>query len=222
MKPSGGKPKENKLVERGRRKRDDILSASVDIASVEGLEGLTIGRLALDLKMSKSGLFAHFGSKEDLQLQTVRRARDVFIAAIVTPAAGIERGLARLSAMLENWIRYLEESVFRGGCFFFAVSAEMDDRPGRVRDLIAHLTHSWVHGIEDEIRIAIAHGEFRKDTAPKLLAFQLHSFVQEANWLFRLHEEPEAFKWARQSISERIESHRKNEVSLSTDKPFQT
>ncbi len=209
MKPVKRNIKENKLIERGRKTRDDVLSISVDIASADGLEGLTIGRLAAELKMSKSGLFAHFGSKEDLQLQTVRRARDIFVAAIVTPADGIERGLPRLSAMLENWIRYVEEGVFRGGCFFFAVSSEMDDRPGRVRDLIAHLTISWVHGIEDEIRFAVEKGEFQSGTDAKLLAFQLHSFIQEANWFFRLHDDPSAFERARLSIRERIETHSK-------------
>lgn len=205
---------ENKLLMKGRRTREQILTASLDIASVEGLEGLTIGRLAKDLKMSKSGLFAHFGSKEDLQLETVRSARDVFIEEIVTPASGLEPGIKRLSALLENWIGYVEDSVFKGGCFFFAVSAEMDDRPGRVRDLIAHLTISWVTVIEEQIRKAVELGELTADADAEFMAFRFHGYVQEANWLFRLHRRADAFDLARRSIRNDILSWIKDPAVL--------
>ncbi|MDH3491995.1 MAG: TetR/AcrR family transcriptional regulator [Acidobacteriota bacterium] len=197
-------------MEKGKQTRSEILSESVDIASAEGLEGLTIGRLAKDLKMSKSGLFAHFGSKEDLQIATVRRARDVFIEEIVAPASKDKRGLERLEALLDNWIKYVESGVFRGGCFFFAVSAEMDDRPGRVRDLIAHLTMSWVTVIEDEVKTAIELGELRSDCDAELLAYQFHGFVQEANWFYRLHGRTRAFQHARDSIAETLSRYKKN------------
>lgn len=190
----------NKLVQKGIRTRNEILSSTMNIASAEGLEGLTIGRLAKDLKMSKSGLFAHFGSKEELQIDTVRMARDVFIREIVDPAAELKPGLERLLGMLRNWIRYVESSVFKGGCFFFAVSAEMDDRPGRVRDLIAHLTISWVKAIEEQIESAIIKGQLHPDTDIEFLAFRFHGYVQEANWFFRLHGRETAFELARRSI----------------------
>lgn len=199
---------DNKLIQKGIATRNQILNESVDIASAEGLEGLTIGRLAKDLKMSKSGLFAHFGSKEDLQIETVRRARDVFIEEIVTPASKSKRGLRRLESLLENWIKYVESDVFRGGCFFFAVSAEMDDRPGRVRDLIAHLTMSWVTVIEDEIKKAIELRELRPDCDSELLAYQFHGFVQEANWFYRLHGRRRWFQHARDSISEALSRYK--------------
>lgn len=198
----------NKLIQKGIATRNQILNESVDIASAEGLEGLTIGRLAKDLKMSKSGLFAHFGSKEDLQIETVRRARDVFIEEIVTPASKDKRGLERLESLLDNWIKYVESGVFRGGCFFFAVSAEMDDRPGRVRDLIAHLTMSWVTVIEDEIKKAIELEELKQGCDPELLAYQFHGFVQEANWFYRLHGHRRAFQYARDSIADTLLRHR--------------
>ena len=121
--------------ERGRRTRESILRAAVDIASVEGLEGLTIGRLASELSMSKSGLFAHFGSKEELQLATIGAARDTFVAEVVTPALSAPRGLPRLEALLERKLVYLRGEVFRGGCFFEAARVEYDSRPpGSVRD----------------------------------------------------------------------------------------
>ncbi len=205
---------DNKLVQKGIRTRNEILELTINIASAEGLEGLTIGRLAKDLKMSKSGLFAHFGSKEDLQIDTVRMARDVFINEIVTPAADLKPGVERLLGMLRNWIVYVENSVFRGGCFFFAVSAEMDDRPGRVRDLIAHLTISWVKAIEDEIRLAVEQGELKPDTDVEMLAFRFHGYVQESNWFFRLHGRRSAFDLAKRSIADDLENWGANKELL--------
>ncbi|MCI0488606.1 MAG: TetR/AcrR family transcriptional regulator [Blastocatellia bacterium] len=185
---------------RGEKTRQEILKVAMDIASAEGLEGLTIGRLAQELNMSKSGLFAHFGSKEELQLATIDTARAVFVTEVVEPSFPAERGLARLEAMLEAWLSYVERSVFRGGCFFFAVSAEMDDRPGSVRDLVAELTKAWLDAIEEEIGQAQAAGQLNPKADVALLAFQLHAFVQEANWSFRLHDDQQAFAHARAAI----------------------
>lgn len=193
-------PRPNKLLERGEKTRKEILKISVDIASAEGLEGLTIGRLAKELQMSKSGLFAHFGSKEGLQIATVDRAREIFAEEIVAETFAMEGGLEKLLKMLGNWISYVERNVFRGGCFFYAVSAEMDDRPGKVRDYIAKLTGAWVSALEDESRAAVGRGQLKKDCDVGLLVFQLHGFVQEANWFYRLHEDKNAFARARKSI----------------------
>lgn len=193
------------MVRKGAKTRQKILESSVDIASAEGLKDLTIGKLAQDLGLSKSGLFAHFGSKEDLQIATVQTAAEVFIAEIVVPTEGAENGLVKLFAMLDAWIEYVEKSIFRGGCFFFAVSAEMDDSPGKVRDLIAELTISWVIKLENEAKLAIRLGELQKDCEVERLIFQLHGFVQEANWFYRLHEKAKAFDWARRSILEALE-----------------
>ncbi len=187
-------------VPRGEKTRQDILRQAVDIASAEGLEGLTIGRLAQELKLSKSGLFAHFGSKEELQLATLDAARAVFVTEVAEPSFAAERGLVRLQAMLEAWLSYVERGVFRGGCFFFAVSAEMDDRPGPVRDLVAELTKAWLDAIEEEIRQAMKAGELQAKADAALLAFQLHAFAQEANWTFRLHNDSQAFARARAAM----------------------
>ena len=190
---------------RGAKTRKGILKATVDIASAEGLHGLIIGRVAKDLNMSKSGLFAHFGSKEELQISTVEAARDIFEKEIILPTRNEEDGLVKLYALLNAWVSYVEKGVFRGGCFFFAVSAEMDDRPGRVRDYIAELTMEWVEILRKEARLAIRLGEIKKSCDTDLLVFQLHGSVQEANWFYRLHEEENAFKWARKSILQSIE-----------------
>lgn len=190
----------------GAHTRRAILRKAVDIASAEGLEGLTIGRLARDLSMSKSGLFGHFGSKIELQLATVETAREIFIEAIIDPASKIEKGRARLTGMVELWISYVEGSVFRGGCFFAAASAEFDGRPGPVRDQIAALTKTWVEMLEAEAIEALSRGEIRSDLDPRQLVFELHAFVQEANWAHQLLNDPQAFTLARTAIANRLQT----------------
>jgi len=191
---------------RGEQTHQEILQVAVDIASAEGLEGLSIGRLAQELKMSKSGLFAHFGSKEELQLATLDMARSIFMTEVVEPAMLSERGLLRLQAMLDSWLSYVERSVFRGGCFFAAASAEFDDRPGPVRDQVATLTKAWLDGLEDEARQAQALSQLKARYDPILLAFQVHAFVQEANWAYRLLRDKESFNRARAAIRQMLES----------------
>src|SRR5215469_4502739 len=184
--------------------RQEILRIAMDIASAEGLEGLSIGRLANELKMSKTGIFAHFGSKVQLQLATVDAAKQVFLEQIVQPALKHSRGKSRLEAMLENWIGYVERIVFRGGCFFAAASAEFDSRPGAVRDEIANLTKAWLVALQDEIAFARSSGEMRASVDPVQLAFEVHAYVQEANWAFKLFNDKSAFARARRAITARI------------------
>lgn len=186
--------------------RQDILSVATDIASAEGLEDLSIGRLATELGMSKTGIFAHFGSKEGLQVATVDAAKDVFIREVVQPALATDRGVTRLRAMLDTWLGYVERVVFRGGCFFAAASAEFDSRPGRVRDQIAALTKSWLKAIEDEIVFAQSLGQISSAVDAAQLAFELHAYVQEANWAFKLFSDKSAFRRARQAIASRLSS----------------
>lgn len=187
---------------KGQKTRREILLKAVDLASAEGLEALTIGRLAKALGMSKSGLFAHFGAKEELQLAVVETAREVFTREILDPVGDQEPGLARLLILAECWLRYVEKGVFRGGCFFAAVSAEVDDRPGRVRDRVVELTRSWLEMLETEAEAARDAGHL--DLEPAQLAFEIHAFVQEANWAFQLHGEAEAFRRAGLAIRRSI------------------
>lgn len=195
------------LETRGEKTRQEILRTSIDIASADGLEGLTIGRLASELKMSKSGLFAHFGSKEDLQIATLEAASRLFVAEVVRPVEHVEHGLPRLIALLEAWIRSVDNTCNRGGCFFYAVSAEMDDRPGRVRDLISKLTREWMEALTKEMKLAIRLGELEKSCDAELVVFQLHGFVQEGNWLRRLHRNSRAFQMTRESVYRTLENH---------------
>ncbi|HWO03124.1 MAG TPA: TetR/AcrR family transcriptional regulator [Blastocatellia bacterium] len=196
--------KEQDREARGAKTRQDILQAAVHVASAEGLEGLTIGRLADELRMSKSGLFAHFGSKEELQLAVVSKARDIFVREVVDPAFKRDRGLGRLLAMLDEWLAYVGRSVFRGGCFFMASAIEFDSRPGKVRDLIAGLSRSWLDALETEARYAQALGQLDPHVDTAQLAFELHALVHGANWYYNLFEDKRAFERARTGILDRL------------------
>src|SRR5215469_4514484 len=184
--------------------RQEILALAADLTSAEGLEGLTIGRLAAELRMSKTGIFAHFGSKEELQLATVDRAKEVFLGQVVQPALAKPRGVKRLQAMLTSWLEYVERSVFRGGCFFAAASLEFDSRPGRVRDIIAALTKAWMDALRNEIAYAKAQKQIAAGTVPAQLAFELHACVQEANWAYKLYGDRSVFSRARRAITDRV------------------
>lgn len=192
-------------AQQGEETRRTILRLAVDVASKRGLDALTIGELAKELHMSKSGLFAHFGSKEDLQIETIAAAEIMFAQAIVKPAFEGPPGLARLANLLDGYIvRYLERSVFSGGCFFSAVAAEFDDRPGRVRDRIALSMRKWNDTLEAEARSGIEAGEIEPSVDPAQLAFELEAMTHHANFSRRLMGDESAFDRARKAIFERL------------------
>ncbi|HXW62356.1 MAG TPA: TetR/AcrR family transcriptional regulator [Candidatus Acidoferrales bacterium] len=189
---------------RGVRTRRAILRKAVNIASVQGLEGLTIGKLASALGISKSGLFAHFGSKEDLQCAVIDRAREIFVETVVRPAYQFQ-GLERLRALCQNWLAYMEERVFPGGCFFSAASLEFDDRPGRVREQIVGLMQKWLGTLEQAARDAQSAGEINKEADVRQLAFEIQALAMGANWSSRLFCDPSVFRAVRRAIVERID-----------------
>jgi AcrR family transcriptional regulator len=192
---------------RGDKTRRAILSAAVNIASVEGLEGLTIGRLASHLEMSKSGLFAHFGSKEELQISTVRAAGAIFVHRVIREAEERhEPGLARLSGMLDSWLDYMERGTFAGGCFFANAATEMDGRPGPVRDAIAVQLSSWLELLAGYARAAIERGELEPGTDPEQLAFELDALGTAVNAGWQLHEDAAVFDRGRRAIATRLEN----------------
>jgi len=193
-----------KLPSAGQRTRAAILEHAVDLASVEGLEGLAIGPLASALEMSKSGLFAHFGSKEELQLATIEAARERFINEVFLPSLELERGLTRLTALCDSWISYAERKVFRGGCFFIAASAEFDSKPGPVRNRIAAIMTEWLGALERAVAMAQQRGELDRDLEPSQIAFELNAMFMAANWAFQLHRDKSAFARARSAIESRL------------------
>jgi len=166
----------------------------VDLASTEGLEGLTIGRLARELEMSKSGLFGHFGSKEELQLATIDAAQRRFVRAVVEPALVEPEGTPRLRALCDRFITYLEDRVFEGGCFWGATMAEFDGRPGPVRDRIRERVAAWLSELERQAEIAGAED-------PKQLAFELQALGQGANSSFQLFGDRSAFEHSRRAMT---------------------
>ena len=191
----------------GERTRQVILEAAVDVASEEGLEGLTIGRLASQLSMSKSGLFAHFGSKEELQLATVEAAREVFVREVVRPAFESPKGLARLWSLCEVWLAYVRGEVFRGGCFFAAAAAEFDGRPGAVRDRVAAIMKEWLAVLRRSVEEAQREGQLDPSADAAQLAFEFNALELGANWAFQLHGDRQAFARARAAMLERLRRH---------------
>ena len=192
---------------RGDRTRRAILTAAVNVASVEGLEGLSIGRLATELEMSKSGLFAHFGSKEELQVSTVRAAAAIFAHRVIAPAdERFEPGIRRLQGMLDLWLDYMERGIFDGGCFFAAATMEMDGRPGPVRDAIAEQMRLWGGHLADMARDAMARGELLERTDPLQLAFELDALGIAVNSGWQLHEDDAVFERGHRAIRRRLEA----------------
>jgi AcrR family transcriptional regulator len=177
--------------------RATILERAVDIASVDGLEGLTIGRLAGELQMSKSGLFAHFGSKEELQLATVDAAAARFFNEVVAPAQTAPEGAPRLRAYCERYLDYLQRKVFAGGCFWAAAAAEFDDRPGPVRDVIRAGVLGWMGELERQAALAGV-----PDAGE--LAFEIYSLGLGANTCSQLLGDERAYERARAAIERRL------------------
>jgi AcrR family transcriptional regulator len=178
---------------RGARTRESILRTAADIASVDGLDGLTIGRLAAELEMSKSGLFAHFGSKEELQLATIDEARLRYAAEVITPGLAADRGIGRLDSLCQSFLSYVERGVFPGGCFFAAAMAEFDSKSsGPVLERAA----------EEGVEI----GHLRATTDARQLAFELEASLLAANWYFHLYSDAGYFDRARRAIRARLRS----------------
>jgi len=195
----------------GRRQRGDstrraILGRSMRLASAGGLESLSIARLADDLGMSKSGLFAHFGSKEELQLSTIRAARRVFSDEAVTPALAADAGLARLDALMAAWQAYIANDTFPGGCVLMEAAAEFDARPGAVRDLVAETMGMWMSLLVEEAEHALEQGELAAGTDPRQLAWELHAFGLALNWDRQLFGGPGARDRAAAAVRARLEA----------------
>jgi len=171
------------------------------LGSVEGLEVLSIGRLATELGLSKSGVIGHFGSKEQLQLATVEVGIARFREEVWEPIASCEPGLTRLRLLMEAWLSYLERDVFPGGCLLTAASLEFDDRPGPVRDAITAAWRRWLDLIEQDAATAQARRELAADLSPRQISFQLHAYITEANWAKQLLGAPDALDASRAAIA---------------------
>ncbi|WP_067831998.1 TetR/AcrR family transcriptional regulator [Actinomadura kijaniata] len=172
---------------RGARTRRAITRHAADVASVEGLTGLTLGRLATDLGLSKSGVATLFRTKEQLQLATVETARETFLDAVVRPALEAPEGTARLRELVERWLSYAERPVFPGGCFWAANLPEFDSRPGPVHDALRRQRESWLSLLADQFRHAAGAGETAEPDVG-LAVFQIDAALNAANTALRLGE----------------------------------
>jgi AcrR family transcriptional regulator len=191
-------------VERGNRTRQLVLGRTVAIASVEGLEALSVGRLATELGLSKSGVFALFGSKEELQLATVREAGRIFAERVIRPVQEEPPGLRRVRRLCEEWLEYSRGRVFPGGCFFYGVLAEFDARTGPVHDVVVEAQRNWSAYVERTVADARDAGELRADVDVPQLAFELVALMETANGIAVLHDEETAYRRARTGIAARL------------------
>jgi AcrR family transcriptional regulator len=188
------------------RSRGETLDAAVQLASVVGLEGLTIGGLADRLEMSKSGLVGRFGSKLGLQLATLELAAEIFRREVYEPAASQPAGLSRLNAICDAWIAYLQRPPFPGGCFLTTASVEFDARPGPVNDEVKRIMRRWVRVLAREAAAAIENGELASRTDPEEVAFTLNALAVGANCDYQLHRERRSLQRARRAMDAVIAS----------------
>ncbi|GAA2937628.1 MULTISPECIES: TetR/AcrR family transcriptional regulator [Streptomyces] len=199
-----GEARPDGRVERGNQTRQLVLARAVQVASTQGLDGLSLGRLATELKLSKSGVFALFGSKEELQLATVRTAVAIFVDHVLTPTRAVDPGLGRVWRMCESWLTYSRTRVFRGGCFFYATIAEFDSRKGKVHDALAATQTGWVTFVEETLEEARVRGELAADTDVSQLAFELIAFMELANAESVLHDNAPGYTKATKAILGRL------------------
>ena len=188
-------------MRRGQATRTAILDHGIELATQIGLEGLTIGRLASDLGLSKSGLFAHFRSKEELQLEMLRTAAAQFVEKVMAPAFRKPRGLPRLRALFEAWLEWQ-----RNGCVFVTASVELDDQPGRVRDYVAGQQQALMDSLTRSAEIAIEEGHFRKDLDAQQFAFEMEAVYLVFHHAHRLLRDPKAARRARAAFQRLIDS----------------
>jgi AcrR family transcriptional regulator len=180
--------------------RAAVLESAVDRASIEGLEGLTLGALAGQVEMRKSSLFSLFGSKQDLQLATLEAAAHQFTEEVWGPVADEQPGLPRLLALCDSWLDYHRREVMPGGCFLTTATIEYDARPGPLRDEVARTMKRWLRVLEREAATAIESGELPDDAEAADIAFQLNSLAAGASYGFQLWRDPAVFGRARRSM----------------------
>jgi AcrR family transcriptional regulator len=188
----------------GARSRSAILDEAAQLSTVEGIGGLSLSRLADSVGMSKSGLFAHFGSKEELQLATIERADEIFHNQVLEPAASATDGLDRLRRLVDGYLRYVQAGTFPGGCFFATVLVEVSMQPGAVRDRLLAFLQDWLGRLESAIRDAQSEGTIDKGEDGGQLAFELEASLFLANTQFSVMQSAEPIERARRSIERRL------------------
>jgi AcrR family transcriptional regulator len=200
----GERPRTRRRRADGERTRRAILSAAASLATVDGLEGLSIGHLAAATGISKSGLYAHFGSKLELQLATVEEAERILDEQVVQPALAADPGRGQLAAACEAFFSYVERRVYPGGCFFAATSLEMGARPGPVKDRLAAIQSDFTAMLRSFAATALEQHELPAHEDPERLAFELHAILLGADTKFVLYDDPHVMDLARQVVRQRL------------------
>ena len=206
MELAQGEPRAKRTRSDGERSRQAILRGATELATIEGLEGLSLGTLAAHIGMSKSGLYAHFGSKQELQLATIDAAEEIFDREVTQPGLAAGGPLDQVLGLSDAFLSYVERRVFPGGCFFAAAAAEFDAREGGpVRGRIQRFHTEWLAVVVDRIRAAQEHGEIAADADPDQIAFEIDSVMLGANAAFLLFGDSEAIERARRAVCDRLE-----------------
>jgi AcrR family transcriptional regulator len=192
-------------VTKGEETRAAILDAAVAIASEVGFTGLTIGQLAEHTGMSKSGLFAHFNSKEALQLETLEWARDRFTDVVIRPTLAAPRGERRVRALFERWLDW-ETEALQGGCVFVTATIEFDDQAGAMRDALVRIQQDWLEFVATVAGTAVTEGDFRAELDTEQLAFTLQGLMLGYHHAARLMRDPKALAHTRQALDQLLEA----------------
>ncbi len=196
-------------MRKGEQTRSAILERALSLATQVGLEGLSIGRLAEDLHLSKSGLFAHFGSKEALQVQTLEQAAEHFSELVVRPALAAPRGEPRVRDLFERWLKWPEAMRQPGGCIWVAAAVDLDDRPGPARDRLVQQVGEWLDFLAGAVRIAVEEGHFHRKVDPEQFAFDMYGIMLIYHTTSRLLGDPKALRRARRSFEALLASARR-------------
>lgn len=192
-------------MSKGDDTRQAILARAFELATKVGVSGLSIGRLAEDLGLSKSGLFAHFGSKEALEVAVVEEASRQFVQDVMVPALREPRGEPRVRALFERWLAWGQRP---GGCFFVGASAELDDRPGPPRDALVRACKDWIDELAKAVRIAVREGHFRSDVDPDQLAFEIYGTMLGGHTFLQFLRDPLAVDRMRKAFERLLASVR--------------
>ncbi len=189
--------------------RQAILERATAVASQFGLAGLTIGKLAEELELSKSGLFAHFGSKESLQVAVLEHAAERFVELVITPGLRAPRGEPRLRSLFDRWRQWPKLNPMPGGCVFVTAAIELDDRPGPARDLLVKQQRDWQELLAATVRGAISEGHFRNDVDPEQFAYEFYGVMLGYHHALRLLRDPKAEKRAVRAFEDLVEAARR-------------
>lgn len=195
-------------MRKGEQTRQGILETALAEASMAGLSALSIGDLANKVAMSKSGLFAHFDSKQDLQVQVLRTARELFIEKVIAPALHESRGEPRVQALFENWLAWSDSSFLPGGCPFVSAATEFDDQPGPLREYVVQTQQDWLDALSTAARISVEEGHFKAGLDTQRFAFDFHSIILAYYQATRLLSDPRASEYCRGAFADLLERSR--------------